>query len=173
MPDDARHSILKSRSSSGEYRLSSHSPTVLRVLSLRPLDPYKSPLYPPVQGLRAATHRLCLHLCKLPDHQPLCLRQPTYWTHFYILGITNPPPDPRFARSRWTQICIFSHLLRSPPGQLNAFFSFVIRHDSEPHLYLKICSPTTLCLFIYPLKKLNYEWMSHWIIHVHPSAANK
>lgn len=32
--------------------------TVVHVLSVRPVDPYKSPLYPPIQGLRAAAHRL-------------------------------------------------------------------------------------------------------------------
>lgn len=44
----------------------------------------KSPLNPSIQGLGAASHRLCLHLCKLPDHQPSSLKQPTYWSHFSI-----------------------------------------------------------------------------------------
>lgn len=38
----------------------------------------KSPLNPSIQGLGAASHRLRLHLCKLPDHQPPSLKQPTY-----------------------------------------------------------------------------------------------
>ncbi len=39
----------------------------------------------------------CWHLHKLLDHQPPCLRRPTYWTHFSIFSqlssITNPLPS--------------------------------------------------------------------------------
>lgn len=89
-------SILNQNQST-DYTLPNPTPTVVHVLSLTPVDPNKSPLYPSIQGLRAATPRArCLRLRKLPDDRPLCPRRPTHWTHFSIFSplssITNPSP---------------------------------------------------------------------------------
>lgn len=75
--------------------------------------------------------------------------------------------------SYWTHICI-SFVLAMVPSSLNTFLGTVIKYDLKPHyVSCKNLFPYTLSLFIYPLKKVNYEWMSAWIIHLLPSALNK
>lgn len=145
-------------------------PTVVHNLSAGPADPNKSPLYSSVQGPSVVIPQACcIHLYKLLH---LCRRQPTYWTHFSIFpmlcSITYPP------LLHWTSICIslvlamvFSSLNHTSVLSLNMTWSHIYMCHVKAH------SPVTLLSIYLSIKKLNYEWMSHWIIHVHPSAVNK
>lgn len=64
------------------------------------------------------------------------------------------------------------------PASLNSYFGIVIKFDLKRHIFVS-CQNLLPChtfvyLFIHFKKeKLNYEWMSCWIIHVHPDALNK
>lgn len=149
------------------------TPTEVHVLSLTPVDPNKSPLYPSIQGLRdypQAGAYTCVS----------CLT-----TNLYAWG--GPPTElisP--SSSSWAASLPSSPLTALTLDTSISFALAMVFHSLNSHLgtvimtwsYIYMChvkthSTTTLRRFIYPLKKLNYEWMSHWIIHVHPSAANK
>lgn len=94
----ARLTILAQRGiENTDCTLHTQIPTVVHVISLRPADPNKSPLYPSVQCVRAATHRL------VPNHRPLRLRQPTSWTLFSIFSPLSSIPNPALSFcSHWS-----------------------------------------------------------------------
>lgn len=129
--------------------LHTQTPTVVHVLSPRLGDPNKSPLYPSIQGLRAATPGWCLHLRKLPDHWPLSPRQPTYWTCFSIFSLLNSITNPPLSlHSLWTYICISFALAMVSPS-LNAYLGIVMKYDLKPHLYVSCKNPFPYNTFVY------------------------
>lgn len=98
----------------------------------------KSPLSPSIQGLGAASHRQCLHLCKLPDHRPPQPEAAHLLNSFlHLLSIErhrHPTALPLLSlHSCWTHLCI-SFVLAMVPASLYAFLGTVIKNDLKPHL---------------------------------------
>lgn len=86
------------------------------------------------------------------------------------------PSSPLWFHPHSSFICITFVLVKASPLSLSAHFGIVIKHDLKRHIFVS-CQKLFPCytfvyLFIH-LKKLNYEWMSHWIIHEHPGVWNK
>ena len=82
--------------------------TVVHVLSVRPVDPYKSPLCPPIQGLRAAAHRLEPTLVQAawpPTSTPEAAHLLNSFLHL-IPAVQHHQPPPLSLHSHRTDTCI-------------------------------------------------------------------
>lgn len=95
-----------------EYRqyciLHTLTPTVVHVLSVRPVDFYKSPLYPPIQGLRAAAHRLeptLVQAARPPTSTPEAAHLLNSFLHL-IPAVQHHQPPPLSLHSHRTDTCI-------------------------------------------------------------------
>lgn len=146
------------------------TPTMVHILSAGTVDINKRPLYSSVQGLSMVIPQACcIHLYKLLN---LCCRQPTSWANFSIFSMLCSITYAHL--SHWTYLCISLVLAMVSPSLNHT--SVLSLNMTWSHIYMchvKAHSPVTLLSIYLSIKKLNYEWMSHWIIHAHPSAVNK
>lgn len=130
--------------------LHTQTPTVVHVLSLRPVDPNKNPLNPSIQGLKAATPRLVPTLVEVVQ-PPTSMPEAAYLldSFLYLLPAEqHHQPTPLIALI--LDLYIFNSLaLAMVSPTLHAYLGIVMKYDLKPHPYVSCKNQFPYNIFVY------------------------